>query len=88
MLIGQRTIKEVLPEFLEFCGNAVLVAHNASFDTGFVRIKAAELGIGDVKNTILDTLELSRTLLKDLKKHKLDVVAKHLGISLEGHHRA
>ena len=88
MLIGQRTIKEVLPEFLEFCGNAVLVAHNASFDTGFVRIKAAELGLGDVKNTILDTLELSRTLLKDLKKHKLDVVAKHLGISLEGHHRA
>ena len=88
MLIGQRTIKEVLPEFLEFCGNAVLVAHNASFDTGFVRIKAAELGLGDVNNTILDTLELSRTLLKDLKKHKLDVVAKHLGISLEGHHRA
>ena len=88
MLAGQRKIGEVLPEFLDFVGDAVLVAHNASFDTGFVRIKADELGIKNRHNTILDTLELSRTLLKDLKKHKLDVVAKRLGVSLEGHHRA
>ena len=88
MLEGQRPIETVLPEFLDFVGDDVLVAHNASFDTGFVRIKAEELGIEYRKNTILDTLELSRTLLKELKKHKLDVVAKHLGVSLEGHHRA
>lgn len=88
MLEGQRPIETVLPEFLDFVGDDVLVAHNASFDTGFVRIKAEELGIEYKKNTILDTLELSRTLLKELKKHKLDVVAKHLGVSLEGHHRA
>lgn len=44
--------------------------------------------MNSMHNTILDTLELSRTLLKDLKKHKLDVVAKRLGVSLEGHHRA
>ncbi len=88
MLEGQRPIETVLPEFLAFVGDDVLVAHNASFDTGFVRIKAEELGIEYRKNTILDTLELSRTLLKELKKHKLDVVAKHLGVSLEGHHRA
>lgn len=88
MLAGQRKIGEVLPEFLNFVGDAVLVAHNASFDTGFVRIKADELGITNRHNTILDTLELSRTLLKDLKKHKLDIVAKRLGVSLEGHHRA
>ncbi|MCD8036472.1 MAG: PolC-type DNA polymerase III [Clostridiales bacterium] len=87
MLTGQRKIDVVLPEFLEFVGDAVLVAHNASFDTGFIRIKADELGITGVHNTILDTLELSRTLLKDLKKHKLDIVAKRLGVSLEGHHR-
>ena len=88
MLAGQRKINEVLPEFLDFVGDAVLVAHNASFDTGFIRIKAEELGIDNMHNTILDTLELSRTLLKDLKKHKLDIVAKRLGVSLEGHHRA
>ena len=88
MLEGQRPIETVLPEFLDFVGDDVLVAHNASFDTGFVRIKDEELGIEYRKNTILDTLELSRTLLKELKKHKLDVVAKHLGVSLEGHHRA
>ncbi|MDD5945223.1 MAG: PolC-type DNA polymerase III [Clostridia bacterium] len=88
MLEGQRTIDVVLPEFMDFVGDAVLVAHNASFDTGFVRIKGEELGLGAMHNTILDTLELSRTLLKDLKKHKLDIVAKRLGVSLEGHHRA
>ena len=45
MLAGQRKIDEVLPEFLNFVGDAVLVAHNASFDTGFIRIKAEELGM-------------------------------------------
>ena len=88
MLEGQRPIETVLPEFLDFVGDDVLVAHNASFDTGFVRIKAEELGIEYRKNTILDTLQPSRTQLQGLQQHKLDVVAKHLGVSLEGHHRA
>ena len=82
------TIKEILPEFMKFFSNGILVAHNASFDTGFIRKAAEVYGYGDIDNTVVDTLELARTLLKDLKKHKLDMVCERLGVSLNGHHRA
>ena len=81
-------ITEILPKFLEFCQDAVLVAHNANFDTGFIRLNAERKCGIEVKNTVLDTLELSRALLPDLKKHKLDIICEQLGVSLEGHHRA
>ena len=88
MLKDAPTIDKVLPQFLKFCGNGVLVAHNAGFDVGFIRNNAEALHMSSVDNTVLDTVELSRTLLPELKKHKLDIVAEHLGVSLEGHHRA
>ena len=87
MLIGQPKIEEVLPKFLEFCEDAVIVAHNASFDTGFIEANAKRLGL-PYAPTIVDTVGLSRILLPDLRKHKLDVVAKAVGVSLEHHHRA
>ncbi|MDF2891426.1 MAG: polymerase alpha subunit [Clostridia bacterium] len=87
MVADQRVMKEVLPEFLSFIGNCPLVAHNAMFDWGFVRTKAFELGY-DLNNIIIDTLQLSRNLLPDLKKYKLNLVCQHLNIKLENHHRA
>ncbi|MGE5629846.1 MAG: PolC-type DNA polymerase III [Caulobacteraceae bacterium] len=80
-------IKEVLPRFLEFVGDCPLVAHNASFDSGFIKAKAAELGL-TVENSVIDTLQLSRTLLPELKRHKLNLICEHLGVKLENHHRA
>ncbi|TYQ13037.1 UNVERIFIED_CONTAM: DNA polymerase-3 subunit alpha (Gram-positive type) [Acetivibrio alkalicellulosi] len=80
-------INEVLSEFLDFIKGAVLVAHNASFDMGFIRVNCGKIG----KNhcyTVLDTLELSRQMFPQLKKHKLNLVANHLGVKLENHHRA
>lgn len=82
------TIENVLPEFLKFCEDTVLVAHNASFDTGFIRIAAERAGLGELHHTIVDTLELARALLPELNKHKLDIVCEHLGVTLNGHHRA
>ncbi len=87
MLIGQPKIEEVLPKFLEFCEGAVIVAHNASFDTGFIEANAKRMGL-PYTPTIVDTVGLARILLPDLRKHKLDVVAKAVGVSLEHHHRA
>jgi len=81
------SIDVVLPDFLRFCGKAVLVAHNASFDTGFIKQKARDRGIR-TDFTVIDTVSMSRVLLPDLKKYKLDTVAKALGVSLENHHRA
>ncbi len=88
MIADAPTIEVVLPQFLAFCENVVVVAHNAGFDTGFIRIAAERMGLGEWHNTIVDTLELARTLLPELKKHKLDIVCEHLGVSLQGHHRA
>ncbi len=82
-----RKIDEVLPEFLEFCGKALLVAHNADFDVGFVRAAANKLGI-KFDSPYLDTVGLSRFLNTDLKSHKLDVLAKYFNLGGFNHHRA
>lgn len=81
------TIDTVMPEFKAFFSDAPLVAHNASFDIGFIKEKCKKINV-EIKNPIVDTLTLSRELLKDIKKHKLDIVAKRLGVQLENHHRA
>lgn len=81
------TMEEILPKFLEFVGDAVFVAHNANFDMGFIKYNARIQNI-KIKNSVLDTLELSRSLLTELKRHKLNIICEHLGIVLENHHRA
>jgi len=80
-------IEEVLNDFLQFVGDVPVVAHNAMFDTGFIKYNARMLNI-EVKNPIVDTLQLSRNMFPNLKKYKLDIVAKHLGVQLDNHHRA
>ncbi|MDK2809166.1 MAG: polymerase subunit alpha, Gram-positive type, partial [Clostridiales bacterium] len=87
MVLDSPKIEAVLPSFLEFCKNSVLVAHNASFDVGFITKKAEQLGIA-TDFTVVDTVGLARVLLPNLNKFKLNVVAKELSISLENHHRA
>ena len=80
-------ISLVLPRFLDYAKDAVLAAHNASFDMSFIRAACAKEGISFSAREV-DTLYLSRVILKDLKRHKLNLVAAHLGISQEHHHRA
>ncbi len=87
MVRGQRTIDEVLPEFLAFCGDAPLVAHNANFDMGFIRKNAGDLNL-PFDNAQLDTVTLARYLYPDLKRHRLDTIAKYLNIFMGSHHRA
>lgn len=87
MVADSPLIGQVLPDFLKFIGDSVLVAHNAHFDSGFIREKAKDLGI-DTDFTVVDTVAMARIMLPELKNHKLNVVAKELGVSLENHHRA
>lgn len=87
MVMGYPMIEEILPQFLKFCEGCILVAHNASFDVGFIRKKSEIQGI-DIDFTVIDTVALARLLLPQLNKVKLNLVAKALGISLENHHRA
>ncbi len=87
MLADAPTEDVIVPEFMEFAGNGVFVAHNADFDMGFLRMACQRLGI-ELNNSYVDTLELARSLYPHLKNHKLDTIAKETGVSLEGHHRA
>lgn len=87
MVVGAKTIEEILPEFMEFCKGAVMVAHNASFDMSFIIHNAKILGM-EYQPTYVDTVGLARFLLPRLNRYKLDTVAKELGVVLENHHRA
>ncbi|MBQ2719315.1 MAG: PolC-type DNA polymerase III, partial [Clostridia bacterium] len=80
-------IEVALQSFLDFIGDAPLVAHNANFDVGFIRAAAERCGY-PFQNPYLDTLALSRYLNPKLPKHKLDAVAKHYGLGDFNHHRA
>jgi len=93
MVADAPKIKEALEAFFDFIGDRqsdkkkLLVAHNANFDTGFIRYAAEECGM-EFKNPYLDTVALSRFLNPDLKKHKLDILAEHYQLGDFNHHRA
>lgn len=87
MVLDAPKIEQVLPEFLEFCQGAVMVAHNAEFDMSFI-LKECEKQGYQREFTILDTVSLARVLLPTLNRYKLDIVAKSLGVVLANHHRA
>ena len=87
MLKGAPKIEEVLPEFLKFIGNRVLVAHNSDFDTGFIRAECARQGL-PYTYTAADTLILSQNMLPQLNKFKLDIVSNALSLPDFNHHRA
>ena len=87
MVMDSPTIEVILPKFLEFVGDGILVAHNAGFDVGFIEQNCRNQQI-DRKFVYVDTVALARILLPALSKYKLNTVAKALHISLENHHRA
>ncbi len=87
MVLDAPVIHDILPQFMEFCQGAVMVAHNADFDMSFIRHNCEQLGLGCEK-TVLDTVALARVLLPSLNRFKLNTIAKALNISLENHHRA
>ncbi|MDR0978606.1 MAG: PolC-type DNA polymerase III [Lachnospiraceae bacterium] len=87
MVKNEKTIKEVMPEFLKFVGDSILVAHNAGFDIGFLKYNAENLGY-KLDNTIIDTLSLAKELFPNYKKYKLGIIAENLGIKVDVAHRA
>ena len=80
-------IEEVLPKFIDFAKDSVLVAHNADFDMSFISENAERIGIS-CDFTAVDSVGLSRFLVTGLARYKLDTVAKALGVPLANHHRA
>ena len=87
MVSDAQSIADVLPRFLDFIGDSVVVAHNASFDCSFISKNCNDLDL-EFSPTVVDTVPLCRFLYPELKSVKLNIVAKHLGVKLESHHRA
>lgn len=88
MLVGAPEIDEVLAKFKEWIGDDILVAHNASFDMGFINAGLRKIGLLDASNPVIDTLELARFLYPELKNHRLNTLCKKFDIELVSHHRA
>ena len=78
---------EAVASFLEFAGDSVLVAHNAPFDTSFIRKTCEDMG-REYNYTSIDTVAISRAIFTDIKNCKLDTVAKYLRLGSFNHHRA
>ena len=87
MVRDEATAKEVLPDFRDFVGDAVLVAHNAAFDMKFLKLKESETGV-TFDHLVLDSLLLSVFLEPESRNHSLDAIAERLGIEVEGRHTA
>ncbi|KRF31889.1 PolC-type DNA polymerase III [Paenibacillus sp. Soil787] len=81
-------IEEELPKFIEFIGDCVLVAHNARFDMGFLQANLKRMGLPEVTNSVLDTLELARFLFPSMKNHRLNTLSDKFKVGLDNHHRA
>ena len=81
-------IDKVIGKFVDFVGDAVLVAHNAPFDMGFIKRDIKKYLNIDYQCSVIDTLQMARDLFPDLKKYGLGDLNKTLGLALEKHHRA
>ena len=81
------TIDKAYDDFMEFCGDSILVAHNASFDVSFLRAASEKLQ-RLLKVTYIDTVAVSRFVNADLNKHTLDAVGKYFDLGDFNHHRA
>ncbi|MFS9314380.1 PolC-type DNA polymerase III [Streptococcus infantis] len=83
-----KPLLQVLKEFQEFCKDTVLVAHNASFDVGFMNANYERHGLPKITQPVIDTLEFARNLYPEYKRHGLGPLTKRFGVALEHHHMA
>jgi DNA polymerase III epsilon subunit family exonuclease len=90
MVRGKPTLPLVLPAFFDFLGrsDAILLAHNASFDLGFLAFAAAKTGLALPTNPIIDTLDLARTCVRGAPSCRLEDLVVHLGLADSEDHRA
>lgn len=88
MIKDAKRPEEVVKDFYEWTADAIFVAHNASFDMGFLNASYEAIGLGKAKNPVIDTLELARFLYPQFKNHRLNTLAKRFDIDLTQHHRA
>ncbi|MFA9558046.1 PolC-type DNA polymerase III [Evansella sp. AB-rgal1] len=88
MVANAPEVADVLKDFYEWTGHATLVAHNASFDMGFINAGYKKIGYQKASNPVIDTLELGRLLYPEFRNYRLNTLCKKFSIELVSHHRA
>ncbi len=88
MVVDKAPVATVLPRFMEFAGNAILMAHNAEFDAGFLRAELQRAGMPTVENLIVDTQVLAQKAFPGKKSYSLQNLVEMLGIPANTAHRA
>ncbi|CAB1054674.1 PolC-type DNA polymerase III [Spiroplasma endosymbiont of Danaus chrysippus] len=90
MLKDKQTLQQILPTIIEIIGNKTIVAHNANFDFGFLQAAMKQLGFMPLNNPVIDTLQLSRAILPQLKYYRLGTICRTYGIKYDDEiaHRA
>lgn len=93
MVAGKPRLEEVLPEFIRFVGDAVMVAHNAPYDIAMLMVPLVRMGNGVRRvrppgNLVLDTCALARATFPGAPNYRLTTIAVRLGIAQERAHRA
>lgn len=81
-------VVDMIAKFHDFIGDGIVVAHNASFDIGFLYEAYKQANIDDFHHPVIDTLELARFLHPTMKNHRLNTLCKKFNIELTQHHRA
>lgn len=90
MVSGCDDEKTVTKKFLDWAGDLPMVAHNAKFDISFIEMAMKKYDLGEFTNTVIDTLELSRTLDQGFARHSLSALVKRYKVPFDedAHHRA
>ena len=88
MVVGKPAVEAVLPRFMTFAGSAILLAHNAEFDSGFLRAELQRAGMPTVENLIIDTQVLAQKAFPGKKSYSLQNLVEMLGIPANTAHRA
>ena len=90
MLVGKPDEETAVKDFKEWIADLPMVAHNAKFDTSFIEMAYKKYDLGEFKNPVIDTLELSRTMDNTFARHSLSALVKRYNVPFdeEAHHRA
>lgn len=88
MVVGKPKIESILPSFAEFCGEDILVAHNAPFDAQFLIADIKKHEAPAPKGIVVDTLPIARKVFPGLPNYKLGTLVQHLKVPSTDFHRA
>lgn len=88
MVRGKITIDKLLEPFAEFCGDDLLVAHNANFDFQFLVSDIVRTESKAPHGVVLDTCNIARKVFPGLPNYKLGTLVQHLNIESNNFHRA